>query len=387
MIKREAEKQLRNLATQFKAIAVTGPRQSGKTTLVRYVFEQKAYVSLENPDNREFAINDPNGFLNTYRKGAILDEIQKAPQLFSYLQQKLDEEKETGKYILTGSNNFLLQESITQSLAGRVAYLILLPFAYSEIKDQINNKPEELLIFQGGYPPIYDQPVDPTTWLSNYINTYIERDVRQLKNINNLHLFERFIKLCAGRTGQLLNMNNLAIESGVDNKTVQSWLGILESSYVIYLLRPHFKNFNKRVVKTPKLYFYDNGLVNSLLGINDPEQLQTHPLRGSIFENFIVSEILKHKYNHSYRSELYFWRDNSGHEIDLLLDDGTNLTPIEIKSGKTITSEFFKNLNFWKKLTGNKQRYLIYAGDKQQQRSDGTKLIPWNHLASEIPLD
>ncbi len=386
MIKRDAEKELKLLARQFKAVALTGPRQSGKTTLARHVFANKDYVSLENPDNRQFALNDPKGFLQTYHKGAIFDEIQKAPELFSYLQQILDEEKGTGKFILTGSNNFLLQESITQSLAGRIAYLVLLPFAYGEINNIIGDN-NELLLTQGSYPPIYDQPVDPVKWLLNYINTYIERDVRQLKNISNLKLFERFLKLCAGRTGQLLNMNNLAIETGVDNKTISSWIGILESSYIIYLLKPHYKNFNKRIVKTPKLYFYDNGLVSTLLGIKNVEQLQTHPLRGSLFENFIISELLKEKYNKAGNYDLYFWRDNTGHEIDVLMETGQKLIPLEIKSGQTITNDYFKNLRFWKRISGTRNGYVVYGGDQSQHRSDGINVVPWDKLKKEIFVD
>ncbi len=379
MITRIAEKELSRLARQFKAVALTGPRQSGKTTLARFLFKDKAYVSLENPENRQFALEDPKGFLQTYNQGVILDEIQKVPELFSYLQQILDEERTAGKYLLTGSNNFLLQENITQSLAGRIAYLVLLPFSYPEI-NSLTGKNTDLLLFQGGYPPIYDQPVDPVKWLVNYFNTYVERDVRQLKNINNLKLFERFIRLCAGRTGQLLNMNSLAVETGVDNKTIASWLGILESSYIVFTLKPHFKNFNKRIVKTPKLYFYDSGLVSSLLGIKNPEQISMHPMRGPLFENLVISEFIKHKNNHGKAFELYFWRDNTGHEIDLLVDNGTTLEAIEIKSGKTVTSDYFKNLMFWEKLSGNKRGNIIYNGNEFQHRSDDKHVIPWYRM-------
>ena len=376
MIKRCAEKELRDLARQFKAVAVTGPRQSGKTTLTRYVFKDRSYVSLENPGHRQFAMDDPVGFLKTYEEGAVIDEIQRAPELFSYFQQILDEQKEPGKFIFTGSNNFLLRENISQSLAGRIAYLALLPFSYSEISELFTGTLEELL-FRGGYPPIYDQPVKPQTWLENYINTYVERDVRQIKNISNLTLFERFLRLCAGRTGQLLNLSNLAIETGVDHKTIASWLGVLESSYIVYRLRPYYRNFNKRLVKMHKLYFYDTGLVCSLLGIKDPAQLVLHPLAGSVFENFIVSEFLKMKYHRNMSLDLYFWRDNSGHEIDLLLETPGSLFPIEIKSGKTILPDHFKNLSFWKKLAGVKKAAVIYAGDEMQQRSDGIWIVPW----------
>jgi len=279
MIKREAASILVKLARQFKAVAVIGPRQSGKTTLVTDVFPGKPYVNLENIDTRRFAMEDPRGFLEQYAQGAILDEAQNVPHLFSYLQEILDKNTIPGLFIITGSNNFLLQETISQSLAGRIAYLNLLPFSMSEIKNKADKDINNLL-FHGFYPPLFDQPLDIDIWYRNYIQTYIERDVRQLKSIKNLFIFEKFIKLCAGRTGQLLNMANLAVETGVDNKTISSWIGILESSFIIYRLQPHHKNFNKRVVKMPKLYFYDTGLVCSLLNIQNPQQLDIHPYRG-----------------------------------------------------------------------------------------------------------
>lgn len=379
MITREAEKELRSLARQFKAVAINGPRQSGKTTIARHVFSDRPYVSLENNQNRQFALRDPQGFLDAYADGAILDEVQRTPELFSYLQQILDEQASPGRFILTGSNNFLLQENISQSLAGRIAYLVLLPFSSREIKNYGDYEANSLL-FRGFYPPVYDQPVDPHKWIENYIDTYVERDVRQIRNITNLHLFERFLRLCAGRSGQLLNRNNLAIETGVDNKTISSWISILESSYIVHLQQPHFKNFNKRLVKTPKLYFYDVGLACSLLGITEPSQLHTHPLAGSLFENMVVSEILKHKYHFGKSFNLYFWRDNTGHEIDLLLESGSSLHAIEIKSGKTITPEYFKNLHFWHKLTGFTESTIIYQGDQLQSYSNGLRVIPWKEI-------
>jgi uncharacterized protein len=380
MIKREAEKELRNLARQFKAVAIVGPRQSGKTTLAKYVFMEKPYVNLENPDTRQFALDDPRGFLDQYPDGALLDEAQRVPGLFSYLQQKLDDDSRPGKFVITGSNNFLLQENITQSLAGRVAYLYLLPFSISELQLEESNDASEF-IFRGGYPPIYDQPVDAQKWYSNYTRTYVERDVRQIKNLINLITFERFMKLCAGRTGQLLNMNSLAIETGVDHKTIQSWLGVLESSFILFRLQPHHKNFNKRVVKMPKLYFYDTGLLCSLLGIQNNEQILYHPLAGSIFENMVVTELMKYRFNNLLTPHLYFWRDNTGHELDVLIDHGTGLYPIEIKSGKTITPEYFKGLQYWHKISGTSGGTVIFAGDVQQRRSNGITIFPWNKTA------
>lgn len=385
MINRDAEQNLRLLASQFKAVAIVGPRQSGKTTLAKLTFPTKQYVSLENPANRRFAIEDPNGFLATYIDGAIIDEIQRVPDLFSYLQQILDETNETGKFILTGSNNFLLQENISQSLAGRIAYLTLLPFSMNEI-GLIDNTLTNIL--KGFYPPIYDQPVEFSSWLGNYISTYIERDVRQLKNISNLDSFGRFIRLCAGRTGQLLNMSSIAVDAGVDYKTIGSWLSVLESSYIIYRLQPHFKNFNKRIVKMPKNYFYDTGLLCYLLEIKSEEQLKLHPLWGNIFENFVINEIVKKKINFNSRCNLFFWRDSLGHEIDLIVENGLSLYPVEIKSGQTISSEYFKNLNFWKSLTGSEPATIIYNGIEPQKRSTGQEVISWKTIYStnQIPL-
>ena len=381
MIKREAEEELRSLARQFKAVAVVGPRQSGKTTLTRYVFDDKPYVSLENPDVRRFALEDTRGFLSQYEDGAVIDEIQRVPELFSYLQQVLDEDKRKGKFILTGSNNFLLQESISQSLAGRIAYLYLLPFSVSELSGFRSNDVSEVIL-KGFYPPLYDQSPDSGKWYSNYIRTYIERDVRQIKNITDLNAFERFLRLCAGRTGQLLNMNSLSIEAGVDNKTIVSWIGILESSFILFRLYPHHRNFNKRIVKMPKLYFYDTGLVCSLLGIQNQQQLRFHPFFGSIFEIFVLAELRKYHYNFATGNNLFFWRDNVGHEVDVIIESSKGLYPVEIKSGKTVTDEFFKGLLFWKKISGNTEGTIVYAGESGHTRSNGIRVLPWYKLKS-----
>lgn len=378
MISREAEKELRLLSKQFKAVAVVGPRQSGKTTLTRAIFPSKTYVSLENPDTRQFAESDPRGFLAQFPDGAILDEAQRVPAIFSYLQQLLDESNEAGRFILTGSNNFLLQQNIVQSLAGRLAYLYLLPFSVNELKSG-DILPESLneILFTGSYPPIFQQKIDPVKWYPNYIKTYVERDVRLIKNISNLGTFERFLRLCAGRVGQLLNKSSLGIEVGVDNKTIDAWLTILESSFIIHLLKPHHQNFNKRLVKMPKLYFHDTGLVCALLGIQNPLQIQTHPLRGSLFENFVVGEFMKTQYNLGKQGQLYFWRDSKGNEIDLIIDKGDALYPIEIKSGQTITQAYFKGIDFWNKLTGTSGGAVIYAGDQGQKRSNGIEVHSW----------
>ncbi|NTW26179.1 MAG: ATP-binding protein, partial [Lentimicrobium sp.] len=291
MIEREAESEIRDLAKQFKAVAVVGPWQSGKTTLVRYIFNGKPYANLENPDLRMYATEDPRGFLSNYPDGAVLDEVQRVPELFSYLQQILDESVTNGLFILTGSNNFLLQAQISQSLAGRVGYLNLLPLSLSEINDRQLNSNQ--LIFKGGYPALYNESIDPTKWYANYIRTYIERDVRMIKNIIDLVTFERFLRLCAGRIGQLLNMSSLAVETGTDVKTIGSWISVLETSFVLFRLQPYHENYNKRIVKMPKLYFYDTGLAVALLGIENPGQIELHPFRGSLFENMVIVDLLK----------------------------------------------------------------------------------------------
>lgn len=275
----------------------------------------------------------------------------------------------------------MLQENITQSLAGRIAYLNLLPFSLEELSSDAKIDLNEQ-IFTGFYPPIYDQNLDASKWYSNYIRTYIERDVRQLKNISDLNAFDRFIKLCAGRIGQLMNKSNLALETGVDNKTIDSWLAVLESSFIIYRLQPHHKNFNKRVVKMPKFYFFDTGLACNLLGINNSAQLETHYLKGNVFENFVISEYFKNKYHNGIQNNFFFWRDNTGHEVDLIIEQAQSLIPIEIKSGKTIHEEFFRNLRYWLNLSGEKQGKIIYAGYSNQKRSEGIEIISWKNLSN-----
>ena len=380
MILRIAQAELINLSQQYKAIAVIGPKQSGKTTLVKLVFPDKPYVNLENPDLRNFASEDPRAFLDQFSKGAILDEVQRTPELFSYLQQVLDENDQTAQFILTGSNNFLLQQSITQSLAGRVGYLNLLPFSLSEVENLAPTKIHELL-FKGFYPPLYDKPFEIQKWLSNYISTYIERDVRQLRSIENLVVFEKFLKLCAGRVGQLLNKNTLAMETGVDSKTIESWIGVLEASFIIFRLQPHHKNFNKRVVKMPKLYFYDVGLASALLGVQKAKQLEFHPFKGNLFENMVVVELLKQRLNKGKLNNLYFWRNSKGNEIDIIIDNFDELIPIEIKSGETITKDYFKGLDYWNNLTGLTGGRIIYGGSQYQKRSHGVEVIPFASLA------
>ena len=381
MIQRIAKDKLKDLAAKFKAVAVTGARQTGKTTLVKQVFKGKPYLSLENPDTRNFALEDPRGFLESYPAGAILDEVQRAPILFSYLQEILDNTKVKGLFILSGSNNFLLQQNISQTLAGRVGYINLLPFSISELaKAKLLPDDDDQIMLKGFYPPIYDQEIPPMDWCPNYVRTYIEKDVRQIKNITDLIVFERFIKLLAGRSGQELINSALAVETGVDVKTIQSWIGILESSFIIYLLKPHFKNFNKTIVKRPKVYFYDTALVCYLLGIRNVLQLKTHPLRGSVFEGMVVTELIKQRTNAGLPVNIYYWRDKTGHEIDVIIDNGNKLLPIEIKSGKTFNSEFFKNIDYWCNLSGSDKSILLYAGDQNQKRSNGKEILNWKQI-------
>lgn len=385
LITRTAEKELRTLAAQFKAVAVVGPRQSGKTTLVRMAFPDKAYVSLENPDTRRFAIEDPRGFIAGYPDGAILDEIQRTPDIFSYLQQVLDENKGKGRFIITGSNNFLLQENISQSLAGRVGYLYLLPLSIDELPKHKLSVNEQ--IHKGFYPAMYEQEgqTDVSKYYLNYIRTYIERDVRLIRNVTDLYTFERFLRLCAGRTGQLLNMNSLAVETGVDNKTIGAWLSVLEASFVVFRLQPYHKNYNKRIVKMPKLYFYDTGVASALLGIENPAQLALHPFRGGLFENMIIVDFLKSRYNKGKPNNLYFWRDSLGTEIDLLVEKANSLLPIEIKSGQTITDDYFKSMSAWLRISGMEKGWVIYAGDEKQVRSNGITVLPLNEMERLLP--
>ena len=375
---RIAEKLLRAYSRQFRAVAVVGPRQSGKTTLVRNVFPRKPYVSLEDPDERMFAATDPRAFLARFGKGAIIDEAQQVPELFNYMQGVLDSTRKDGFFILTGSNNFLLQQSISQSLAGRIGYIDLLPLSYKEIlqfkrKDFSN----EALILNGCYPEVYDRNRQPTLWYSAYTRTYIERDVKQIRNIENTLIFNRFLQLCAGRTGQQLNISALGNEAGVDSKTVQAWLSVLQSSYIIYLLPPYHRNFNKRVVKTPKLYFLDTGLVCSLLGIRQKNELISSHFRGALFENYIITELLKRKYNTGSSAGFYFWKENNGIEIDLLIDTGKKLIAHEIKSSATFHESLLKNLKQWNKVTGTHGGVLLYNGKLESIERDQLQVVNW----------
>jgi len=382
MIERVATARLKKMGNTFRAVAVVGPRQSGKTTLCKLVFPNKPYVSLENPDIWEFSKADPRGFLSQYSNGAILDEVQKAPHLFSYLQQILDETKKRGLFILSGSNNFLLQENISQTLAGRIGYLQLLPLSLTEIANKYS-LPTQFYqtAFKGGYPEILSRKINALDWYPNYINTYLERDVRQLRNISNLSLFLKCLRLCAGRTGQILNMASLGNDCGVDAKTINSWLSILQSSFIIYLLKPYHNNFNKRSIKSPKLYFYDTGLACSLLGIEKYNQISTHALKGALFENLIVIDMLKQRMNNGLPDNLYYWRDKTGNEVDIVMDTATKLTAIEVKAGETINSDYFKGLDYFNSVSGGLvKKILVYNGKENQIRRNNTYIKPWYNI-------
>jgi predicted AAA+ superfamily ATPase len=382
MINRIASKTVKDFAKNFKAVAITGPRQSGKTTLAKLHFKNKPYVSLENPDEKYAATKDPRGFLKQFPNGAILDEVQRVPELFSYLQEILDNTNKKGLFVLSGSNNFLLLQSLSQTLAGRAGYVELLPFNFSEVA-LANKKVKtwEDHIFYGGYPAINFDKVKPEMWFPSYVRTYVERDVRQIKNLSDLDLFQRLLYLCAGRVGQQLNLSGLANEVGVDYKTIQAWLGILQASYIIYLLPPYYKNFNKRILKTPKLYFYDTGLAAYLLGLTKPNLIHKHFAKGALFENFVISELLKNRLNKGQRSNLFYFRDSGGNELDIIIENGHTTQAVEIKSSDTLSQHFFKHLHYFKELSGSKDGMVIYTGDTKHNKIDGFKVLNWQEIA------
>lgn len=386
MIKRTAHTTIMRLAKGFPVIAITGPRQSGKTTLAKSSFPDKPYLTLEDPDTRLLAENDPRGLLSAYPDGLILDEVQRAPQLFSYLQGFVDDNLIPGKYILTGSQQFGLLSGITQSLAGRVGLVQLLPFAMDELKaaGKLPDSADKLMLY-GMYPPFYDRDLAPADWFPAYVNTYIERDVRQLINVRDLSSFQRFVRMCAARTGQLLNLSSLASDCGITHNTASAWISVLEASYIIFLLRPHFTNFNKRLIKAPKLYFIDTGLAAWLLGVREQEQLVFHAQRGALFENMVVMEFLKSRFNRGEQADLYFWRDSKGLEVDLLLDDGASLRPVEIKSGQTIVSDSLTPLKKWCELSGipNRPAWLVYGGTRELSNGN-VSVVPWGKLATDF---
>ena len=386
MIPRDVEQTIRELLEGFPIVTITGPRQSGKTTIAQKVFSHKPYQSLEDPDVRRMALDDPRAFLSRLPDGCVLDEVQRAPELLSYLQTIVDADGRTGLFLLTGSQQFGLMSGVMQSLAGRTAFIELLPFSIQEL-DRAGLVPSSLdeMLFTGCYPPIHDRKLPPHRWLSAYSAAYLERDVRQLINVQNLETFQRFVRLCAGRCGQILNLSSLANDCGITHNTAKSWISILEASYILFLLRPHHANFSKRLIKSPKLYFYDTGLLCWLIGIQESYQLASHPLRGSIFETFIVSELVKARLNSGEAASFYFWRDSNGNEVDVLFDMGTTLVPIEIKSGQTLNRDFFTGLERWTKLAGDRATSptLVYGGSDNHLRR-GINVFGWGSVAQVI---
>jgi len=372
IVPRAIEPVLGKLALQYPVVTVTGPRQSGKTTLCRRVFPKKPYVNLEAPDVRRFAVEDPRGFLAQYPAGAIFDEIQRAPELLSYMQGIVDESKRNGLFILTGSRQFEMLASVTQSLAGRTALLKLLPFSIEEMKGSFRLTSVDRLIVTGFYPRIYDQKLDPHQALGDYFETYVERDLRQVGMVRDLSLFRTFVRLCAGRIGQLLNLHSLANDVGISHTTARSWMSLLEASYIVYLLPPLHVNIGKRLMKSPKLYFYDVGLAGYLLGIRDELHAGRDPLRGSLFENLVVMEVLKYYLNRGERKPLSFYRDSAGNEVDLVIETGHGYVPVEIKAGATITDDSFKGLRHFSKVFCGKVESsgLVYGGSDVQKRTD-----------------
>jgi len=379
MIQRKAANAIHSLLRGFPIVTITGPRQSGKTTLAKAIFSDKPYTSLEDPDVRLAAKDDPRSFLERFPDGGVLDEVQRCPDILSYLQSIVDADGRMGLFILTGSQQFGLMSGITQSLAGRTAFVELLPFSFDELVNA-GKQPRDIdhMLYAGGYPPLYDRDIAVGSWFTAYVRAYLERDVRQVLKIQELETFQRFVRLCAGRTGQLLNFTSLANECGITHNTAKAWISVLEASYIAFQLHPHHANFNKRLVKSSKLYFYDVGLVCWLLGIQRPEQMETHPLRGSIFETYVVAEWMKSFLNRGERPGLYFWRDSNGVEVDMLIEQGGRIMPVEIKSGKTIARDFFTGLEKWMALAGDMaiDPTLIYGGAENYHHK-GIRIMGW----------
>lgn len=382
MINRILSEQIKLATTNSPITGIVGPRQSGKTTLAKAVFPEYTYINLEQPDVRSYAQNDPKAFLNQYSDKVILDEIQRVPELFSYLQVRVDADKKMGQYILTGSQHFLMLQSITQSLAGRISIFSLYPLSYEELQDAIEQKKDLYTqIWYGGYPRLYEQEISPVIWLNNYIQTYIDRDVSLISQITNLKTFEVFLHVIAGRTGQLLNLSTLGNELGVTHNTIKSWVNLLETSGILYLLQPYHSNITKRLIKTPKLYFTDTGLVCRLLGIESPKQLVTHPLYGSIFETHVVMEYIKFYLNRGLSPNIYFWRDKKGLEADLYKSiPGSKTEIFEVKSSQTIPVDAFANLKQIQQTVKDKTDLnVIYGGEENQTRTTG-HIISWSLL-------
>jgi len=374
---------IKSQQSKFPILAVTGPRQSGKTTLLRELFGDYRYVSLENPDVRSFAREDPIGFLKQYDQKIIFDEVQRVPELFSYLQSKVDESGQMGQFILSGSQNFHLLNNITQTLAGRVALFKLLPLDFTELKaSDLLESSYTAACVKGFYPAIFDRDINPVIFYSNYIQTYIEKDVTELLNIRDLRLFRTFLSLCAARAGQLLNFNALANECGISHNTAKSWMSILESSYIVFLLQPYYENFNKRVIKSAKLYFYDTGLLNHLLGIREANELEENRHKGHVFENMILAEYQKKNHHLYLHQDYYFWQDSNGHEVDLLIKTLSGFSVFEIKATQTINAGLFKEMDRFEEnaVAANVDKTLIYGGVENEKRTNYT-VLSWKNIS------
>lgn len=381
MIKRILGEQIKRMAAKMPIISITGPRQSGKTTLAKQCFPDYDYLNLENPDVFATAKSDPRLFLSQHKRGLIVDEVQLMPELFSYLQTISDENNKSGEFILTGSQNFLMSAKISQSLAGRVFITHLLPFSIEELKKSDEWKDNfNQFIFKGFYPRIYDKDISPDLFYPSYIQTYTERDIRQIINVSNLNSFQRFMRLVAGRTGQLLNYSSIANELGHELKTIKSWFNILEASFVIFFLQPHHKNYSKRLVKTPKLYFHDTGLACSLLGIKNENEINLHWAKGALFENMIIADTMKNYLNRAQFPSMFFWRDSTGNELDCLIEDALRVKCLEIKTSTTLHPDFFKGLNYYKNLSKSDEEnlYLIYGGAKNVRRKEAN-VLSWKN--------
>lgn len=383
MITRAIVEEANYALKQFRALCITGPRQSGKTTLSKLLFKEKPYVNFEDPSTQLNFERNPADFMRTYKSGAIFDEVQRVPELFRHLQVLLDKDRTRGQFILTGSNNLLLQEQTAQSLAGRAGYLTLLPLSYQELKDEgfaasdVNKH-----IITGGYPEIWAENLNAQTWLRSYIETYIHRDVRQIKNISNLALFSRFLQLCSNFAGQIINRDEISRQVGVDTKTIQSWLGLLENSYVVFQLQPWYNNLNKRIVKSPKLYFYDTGLLCTLLNIRSKEGLKNHPMYGAIFENWCMAEIKKNKCNLGMNNGMYYFRDSAGNEVDLIIEKETGPFAVEIKSSSKAEKNHLVGLKYWRKLQPASQGALIYQGKSAATEDINMQYLNWSEMES-----
>jgi predicted AAA+ superfamily ATPase len=387
VIARRLGTKLRSLARRFPVVTVTGPRQAGKTTLCRALFPRHRYVSLETPDTREYATEDPRGFLAELGRGAVIDEVQRAPALLSYLQEEVDARPRPGRFVLTGSANLSLLAEVSQTLAGRTGLLTLLPFGHDELRGfEGAPRDRDSTLWSGAFPAVFDRRIPPSEWFPDYLATYVERDVRQILNVTDLQAFQSFVRMCAGRVGQLVNLASLGSDCGVTHNTARAWLSVLEASYVVLRVPPWHANLGKRLIKTPKLYFIDSGLLCSLLGIRKAGQIAEHPLRGAIFENWVVTEILKSRIHRALPADLHFFRSRAGLEVDVVVESGQALLAAEVKAGRTIAADFFASLDELRRLlasSGARRRVrtrLVYGGDAAQKRR-GVDVVPWSRVA------